>query len=73
MLPFMMTWRLMATVVSFSDTGSVAMVSDHSDWPSERACIAAIEKVYKVPREPDMVDGHRVTFRAKAICIPVQP
>lgn len=67
------TWRLIATVMSFTDTGSVAMVSDHSDWPSERSCIAAIERIYKMPRDPEVVDGHRITFKAKAICMPVTP
>ena len=32
-----MIWRLMASVLVISDTDSVSLVSDHSDWPNEQA------------------------------------
>ena len=35
----MMIWRLMASVLVVSETGSVSLVSDNTDWPSEQACI----------------------------------
>jgi hypothetical protein len=68
-----MLWRLIASVLAVSDTGSIALVSDAHDWPSQRACEQAIEKLYAVPREPQLIGGHRITMKVSASCQPVTP
>jgi hypothetical protein len=66
-------WRLIASILAVSDTGSIALVSDHSDWPSERACMQAVQRIYTMPREPQAINGHRITLKASAACMPVTP
>ena len=68
-----MIWRLIASVLAVSDTGSISLVSDHSDWPSQRGCEQAIERLYTVPREPQTIGGHKVTLKVSASCLPVAP
>ena len=68
-----MIWRLIATVMAMTDTGSIAIVSDHHDWPSERACWQAVEAIYSLPKEPMTLNGHTVTVKVSASCRPVAP
>lgn len=67
-----MIWRLMASVLAVSDSGSIALVSDHSDWPSQRACEQAVQQLYIAP-EPQIVGSRRVHFKVSASCVPVAP
>ena len=68
-----MIFRLFATVLAVSDTGSIALNSVHSDWPSERACIAATENIYSVSQPTQSFGGHNVTIKISATCMPVAP
>ncbi|MBO4221976.1 hypothetical protein [Bradyrhizobium neotropicale] len=68
------TWRLFASVLAISDTGSLALTSEHSDWASERACRAAVQQIYATPRQqPLAVGGHQVTVKMNATCLQVVP
>ena len=65
-----MIWRLMATILAMSDTGSVSLVVSHTDWPSEMACRQILASHYTPP--PDTVfNGHLVTAKVSASCVPV--
>jgi hypothetical protein len=68
------TWRLFATVVAMTDTGSIAMMSDHSDWPSQPACQRAAQLIYEAPRQqPARLGDHLVTVKMTATCVEVRP
>lgn len=66
-------WRLFASVVAITDSGSIAMSNNQTDWPTERSCMAAVQQVYVAPREPQTIGGQPVTFRIKATCLRVEP
>jgi hypothetical protein len=68
-----MIWRLFATVLAVSDTGSIALNSVHSDWPSERSCISATETIYSAAKPTQSFGGHNVTIKISAACLPVTP
>jgi hypothetical protein len=68
-----MIWRLVASIIAVSDTGSIALVTDHTDWPSERSCIAAVEQLYKAPAETPVVGGRRIALKISASCMAVVP
>jgi len=63
-------WRLMFTMLAVSNNGGVAVVADHTDWPTEQACRYAARELYGTP--PTItVGGALVTINSKAICVPV--
>jgi len=64
-------WRLMATILVISDTGSVSMTVSHTDWPSEQQCIEIIQSHYQAP-PPKEFNGHTVTAKVSASCVPVR-
>jgi hypothetical protein len=65
-----MIWRLMAFIVAMSDTGSVSMVTAHTDWPDEMSCRQILRSHYTPP--PDTVfNGHNTTVKISASCVPV--
>ena len=66
-----MIWRLFATVLAVSDTGSIALNSEHTDWPSERSCISATESIYGVSKPTQSFAGHNVTVVIRASCMQV--
>ena len=68
-----MIFRLMATVLVVSETGSVSLVSDSTDWPSEQACIRVVESIYNVPATSKVVGGFKVHIKMTASCVPVIP
>lgn len=68
-----MIWRLVASVIAVSDTGSIALVTDHTDWPSERSCIAAVEQLYKAPEVPPVIGGRKIALKISASCMAVVP
>ncbi|MCA1452860.1 hypothetical protein I6F35_06445 [Bradyrhizobium sp. BRP22] len=68
-----MIWRLMASVLVVSDAGSIALTSEHTDWPSERACIHVVQSIYSIPPTAQVIGGHRVTIKMSASCVPVTP
>jgi hypothetical protein len=68
-----MIWRLVASVLAVSDTGSIAVVTDHTDWPSERSCIAAVEQLYKAPQDSPVIGGRKITLKITASCMVVTP
>jgi hypothetical protein len=65
-----MIWRLMASILVMSDTGSVSLVTQSTDWPDEVSCRETLQSHYSVP-PPQSVDGHRVTIKISASCVPV--
>ena len=65
-----MIFRLMATIIAMSDTGSVSLVVAHTDWPDEIACRQILQSHYSPP-PPTIFNGHEVTVKISASCIPV--
>jgi len=65
-----MIFRLMATILVMSDTGSVSLVATHTDWPSEAQCRAVLVSHYTTP-PPTIINGHDVTAKISASCVPV--
>lgn len=63
-------WRLMYAMVVVSNTGSVAIDSHHTDWPTERACQTAVQELYNAP-STSTINGVTLTIKTKAQCIPV--
>lgn len=68
MIPLILSWRLMASVLVVSDTGSVTMVAQNTDWPSEQACQQAIETMYRTPPSAQ-IGKTRLDIRTNAQCI----
>jgi hypothetical protein len=65
-----MIWRLMASIIAMSDTGSVSLVLSHTDWPDEVACRQILQSHY-TPPPPTTFNGHSVTVKISASCVPV--
>jgi hypothetical protein len=63
------TWKLFATVLAISDTGSVSVSSIATDFVDRGACEAAAHDLFPGTVERD-VQGHRITIRAAADCRP---
>ena len=63
-------WRLMAFIVGMSDTGSVSMIASHTDWPNEVACRQILQSHYTAP-PVTIFNGHEVTVKISASCVPV--
>jgi len=69
----MMFWRLMATIMMMSDTGSIAIVQHHTDWPTERGCKETVQTHYKQGTGNTATLGtHNITMRITATCIPIR-
>ena len=66
-----MIWRLMAMILVMSDTGSVALVTDHTDWPDEMSCRNILQSHFKTP-PPTEFNGHTVNAKVSATCVPVE-
>lgn len=65
-----MIWRLLASVMALTDTGSIAVTSEHTDWPTEVQCNEVLQKFYTAS-PPQQIDGHRITVRISGVCVPV--
>jgi len=64
-----MMWRLMATVLMMSDTGSIALSQSHTDWPSEHSCRRAVQTHFnKSHGDTATLGGRAVTIRITATC-----
>lgn len=66
-----MIFRLMATVLVVSETGSPSLVSDHTDWPTQQACEQVVQDIYNVPSTSKVVGGFKMTVKMTATCVPV--
>ena len=66
-----MIWRLMASVIAVSGTGDVSLVLSHTEWPSEQQCRAIIASHYQPP-PPREINGHVITVKISASCVPVE-
>lgn len=73
MLPIAIVWRLFATTIVMSDTGSIAIADDHMDYPSERSCRAAIEQYYQLQQEQQRIGDRIITIRLAARCDKIIP
>jgi hypothetical protein len=62
-------WKLFATVLAMSDTGSVAVSSIATDFANRGACMAVANELFpgKIERS---LQGHVVTIRTSAECRP---
>jgi hypothetical protein len=67
-----MIWRLMATILAVSDTGSVSLVATHTDWPTELQCRDMLVSHY-TPPPPTIFNGHEITAKVSASCVLVVP
>ena len=59
-------WKLFATVLAISDTGSVSVSSIATDFVSPQACEQA-RQLYPESIDRD-INGHRISFRASTVC-----
>jgi len=66
-----MIWRLMATILAMTDTGSISLVVSHTDWPDEVACRQIMQSHY-TPPPPTEIAGHLITTKISASCVPVR-
>jgi hypothetical protein len=62
-------WKLFATVLVMSDTGSVAVSSIATDFANRAACMAVAHELYPAKIEQTL-QGHVVTVRTSAECRP---
>ena len=67
-----MIWRLMASILVISDTGSVSLVAEHTDWPTELQCRDMLVSHY-TPPPPTIFNGHEVAAKVSASCVLVVP
>jgi hypothetical protein len=67
-----MIWRLMATILAVSDTGSISLVATHTDWPTEQQCRELLVSHY-TPPPPTIFNGHEITAKVSASCVLVIP
>lgn len=65
-------WKLFATVVALSDTGSISVALSESTFASRQSCEAAIAQLFTQPGQHEQ-DGHRYTVRPNAKCLPDGP
>jgi hypothetical protein len=66
-----MIWRLMASILVMSDTGSVSLTLSHTDWPTEQQCREIVNSHYQPPKPIEM-NGHAVVAKISASCVPVE-
>ena len=60
----------MASILMMSDTGSISVATQNTDWPDEVSCRETLRDYYSAP-PPTTVEGHRVTVKVSASCVPV--
>jgi hypothetical protein len=60
-------WKLFATVLVMSDTGSVAVSSIAADFANHGACVLAANQLFPAKIEQTL-QGHVVTIRTSAEC-----
>ena len=63
-------WRLMYAMIVVSDSGSVAVDSHATNWPSQQVCEEMIRTLYSTP-ETSVIGGHKLTIKTNAQCVPV--
>lgn len=66
-----MLWRLFVTILAVSDTGAPSISQDHSDWPTEQRCTAAVEQLYAIKSDTVRMHNHEIQVRIEATCVPV--
>jgi hypothetical protein len=62
-----MFWKLFATMVAMSDTGSVAMTQIATDFSTRPACERAAQELFPESFERDL-NGHHLVMRSAAEC-----
>ncbi|WP_028164101.1 hypothetical protein [Bradyrhizobium elkanii] len=65
-------WKLFATVLALTDTGSVSVSSVVTDFANREACKAAARDLYPSVIEREL-QGHKISIRAAAECRPDGP
>lgn len=62
-------WKLFATVLAMSDTGSIAVSSLATDFADRNACLTAARELFPAKTE-NSLQGRTVTIRTTAECRP---
>jgi hypothetical protein len=62
----------MYAMIVVSNTGSVSVDSNHTDWPSREACEYAAQTLYQVPPSAT-INGARLQMKTNVQCVPVDP
>lgn len=60
-------WKLFATVLAISDTGSVPVSSIATDFADRGACQAAARQLYPATMDREL-QGHKISIRSAAEC-----
>ena len=60
-------WKLLATMVAMSDTGSIAMTQIATDFVTRQACERAARELFPLSFERDL-NGHHLALRSSAEC-----
>ena len=63
-------WRLMYAMIAVTDAGSVAIDSNHTEWPTQQACEFAAKTLYNVPPTA-VINNVRITIKTQVQCVPV--
>lgn len=66
---FLPIFKLLATVITITDTGSASVSVVATDFNTEQSCIEAVQGYFTVPRVTE-INGHRVEIRINATCRP---
>ncbi len=64
-------WKLFISVLAMSDTGSVATTAIVTDYPTQQSCMIARNDFNAAPINR-VLNGHKVTIQANALCKPVE-
>jgi hypothetical protein len=64
-----MLWRLFVTMIVMSDTSSVSVSQDNSDFPSQQACINAQHELYREPNHDLIMNGRAVHIHSETRCV----
>jgi hypothetical protein len=60
----------MYAMLAVSNSGSIAIDSHHTDWPTEQACQHAARTLYTTP-ERATINGVQITIKLNVQCVPV--
>jgi hypothetical protein len=62
-------WKLFATLLVVSDTGSVSMTVTTAEFTTQNACIAVGRELFTVDGE-SVLNGHKVVIKPRFACRP---
>lgn len=62
-------WKLFATVLAVSDTGSISTTGFVTDFNDPRACALAVHDLFSQPGQAN-INGHIITIKVRGECRP---